>query len=286
MSQDMTTDRLSAVCTGEKRTGTWITLDLICHEDRQVELFGHGSKAAEMHIELLLSFTELATSGVIDTEERHDGVDDEEAEVASGKLLSELGQELVLMLAVLGTCSTDVLVRSLRVQAKAFSDLDNALRTEGSLGVCRVSFEVSSKAKRAHPTDVSHLASSTALLLGHLSNHSEGVSELRLSTTELPIHLTDAPRLKAAIENGVPLLAAGRDAEAAFANDEQFSTCHEAIAVGLRWCQYACYGGRSGEDPLTVHFLAASLIFSTLPSDSPLILASVFEMAPCTDATV
>lgn len=57
--------------------------------------------------------------------------------------------------------------------------------------------------------------------------------ELRLATSELAIHLVDAPGLEATIEDSVPLLAAGRYAEAGLAEVEDFGTGGEASSVGL-----------------------------------------------------
>lgn len=59
-----------------------------------------------------------------------------------------------------------------------------------------------------------------------LSDDTHGVGELRLSTTILAIHLVDTARFEASTEDGVPLLAAGRDTEAALASNEQLLSRH------------------------------------------------------------
>ena len=59
------------------------------------------------------------------------------------------------------------------------------------------------------------------------------MSQLRLAASVLAVDFVDALRLEAAIEDVVPLLAAGREAEAGFADLQHLCPCHERSTIGL-----------------------------------------------------
>lgn len=61
-------------------------------------------------VELLLAFIELTTTGIIDTEEGHDAVDDEKPILIAHKKLGHLIQEFHLMLGVDGASIGDVVL--------------------------------------------------------------------------------------------------------------------------------------------------------------------------------
>ena len=73
---------------------------------------------------------------IVDAEEVHNAVNDEQAELASREALHESNEMLMLKLAVAGPYGGNVVVRHLWVDAEAFSNLDDALRTECAFGVC------------------------------------------------------------------------------------------------------------------------------------------------------
>ena len=87
---------------------------------------------------------------------------------------------------------------------------------------------------RCMHTDDSNFTLGTSRFSRKLSDDSHGMTELSLAASELAIHLADAARLEAAIENTVPLLAACRNAEARFSGVSQLRRCHETEAVRLR----------------------------------------------------
>lgn len=103
------------------------------------------------------------------------------------------------------------------------------------------------------------------------------MGELRLSTAELAKHFTDAAGLEAAEHDRVPLIAAGREAEAALTVDESLSSGDEASCVAL-W--QAISGSRQDMNGhyRTKHFLTAARTFSTLTSEKPLILARLLDV--------
>ena len=73
---------------------------------------------------------QLSTADVVDAEEGADGIDDEQPVLARCKVLAQLGEKLLLQLAVLRTGDGDVLDSSLSVDTEAICDLDDSLRAE------------------------------------------------------------------------------------------------------------------------------------------------------------
>ena len=132
----MSSDGLAAVGTCEQRACSGIRLHLIRQEDGEVELLRHLLELAQVEIETLLSLAEFSTTEVVDTEECTDAVDDEQTELTTRELFAERSEEIGLMFAVPGTSDGDVLHSRVRVGTEALRDLDDALWTEGSLGVC------------------------------------------------------------------------------------------------------------------------------------------------------
>ena len=105
VSEDVTTDWLAAICSLEECTGARITLDLVGHEHSDVELWTESARASlgrfrttfsdvrELRkelVELLLTLVELTTASVVDAEECHDAVDDEQAVLITDEELGDL----------------------------------------------------------------------------------------------------------------------------------------------------------------------------------------------------
>ena len=130
VGENVASDRLAAISTSEERTRARIRLDLIGHEDGNVELFCELGKLAKVLSKLLLTLAELSTAGVVTAEEVENAVNDEQAIVASCEVLGHAAEDLVLVLAVLGTVNDDVLDGLLWV------DCDRSvgvIRSDGSL---------------------------------------------------------------------------------------------------------------------------------------------------------
>lgn len=88
MGEDVTTNRLAAICACEQGTGSWVGLNLIGHENNHVEFLRSFNQLAKVLSKFLLPFTELATSRVVGSEEVHDTVDDEKAVLSRDELFS------------------------------------------------------------------------------------------------------------------------------------------------------------------------------------------------------
>jgi hypothetical protein len=128
VSKNVTTHRLSAVCTGEESAGSRVTLDLIGHEHRDIELcdilsvvmcdevyqclptFSNMGKLGEKLIELLLSLVQLATTHKVNTEECHDAVDDQKTVLIANEELGDLVQQLQLMFRIDSASISDVVL--------------------------------------------------------------------------------------------------------------------------------------------------------------------------------
>lgn len=107
MSQNMSTDWLTAVCSCEQSTGSRIRLNLVGlklsvktterdhiynQKNSQIKLFGHACRFLQKLIQFLLPISELTTPTKIGTEAAHDTVDYQQSELISGELLSEIVQ--------------------------------------------------------------------------------------------------------------------------------------------------------------------------------------------------
>jgi hypothetical protein len=126
VGEDVTTDGLAAICTSEESACSGIALDLVGQEHGDVELcitlvvpyveriswhtFSDVRQLREKLVELLLTLVELTTTGVVDTEESHDAVDDEEAILVADEELCDFVQELHLVLRVDSTSVGDVVL--------------------------------------------------------------------------------------------------------------------------------------------------------------------------------
>jgi hypothetical protein len=173
VGEDVTPNRLATISASEKRTGSWITLHLVGQENGNVELcvvlamsnikdllpstFSDVRQLGQELIEFLLAFVQLTTTGVVNSEERHDAVDDEEAILVANEELSDLVQELHLVLRVDGTSVGDVVLScamlttcgkndaneltGLGIDAETLSDLGNPLWSEGAFRICGIRSE-------------------------------------------------------------------------------------------------------------------------------------------------
>ena len=68
MSNDMATDGLPTICSSKQRTSAGIRLDLVGHEDGDVELLRHMLDTTEMHTQFLLALIQLAAAEIVNTE--------------------------------------------------------------------------------------------------------------------------------------------------------------------------------------------------------------------------
>ena len=131
----MTANRLPPVGARKESTRTRIRLDLVGHEDDDVELLGHMLDPVEMETELLLTLVQLSTPEVVYTEESTNAIDDEETVPAGGEVLVQLSEQIMLVLTVVRTSCGDVLDGRLSFYAESFCDLNDSLWTEGALCV-------------------------------------------------------------------------------------------------------------------------------------------------------
>lgn len=143
----------------------------------------------------------------------------------------------MLKLAVAGSYDGDVVVRCVWIDAESLRDICDALRAESAFGIWKrvesAAMLCTSKASARAHTDVRHTTLSTTTILRKLSDNTERMSQLSLATAVLAIHLVDAHGLKATVEDAVPVLTAGGEAEALLAKVKQVAASHEAAFVGL-----------------------------------------------------
>jgi hypothetical protein len=72
--------------------------------------FSNMCQFREELVELLLAFIELTTANIVDAEQSHDAVDDEETVLVADKVLGDLVEKLHLMFRVGGASVGDVLL--------------------------------------------------------------------------------------------------------------------------------------------------------------------------------
>lgn len=122
----MTADWLATVCSLEYCTRSWVTLDLVGHKDGDVEFyeavsendrrnclantFSDRRQLREKLVKLLLTLIQFATTGVVDTKECHDAVDDEKAVLVADEELGDPVQQLHLMFRIDSTGIGDIVL--------------------------------------------------------------------------------------------------------------------------------------------------------------------------------
>lgn len=131
----MATNRLPTISTSKECARSRITLNLVGHEDSNVELLSDVVESCQELSKLLLSLGKLSSSGIVNSEACHDTVDDQESEVTRNELLRQLFEKIQLMFTVIATSVRDVLERRLGVETKAFCDLSDTLRAERAFSV-------------------------------------------------------------------------------------------------------------------------------------------------------
>lgn len=83
-------------------------------------------------------------------------------------------------------------------------------------------------------TDICHPTFSTTTVLWKLGHDAKRVRQLRFAAPVLAVDLVDAHGLEAAVEDAIPGLAAGGEAEAALADLQHLGARHKSAFVGLQ----------------------------------------------------
>jgi hypothetical protein len=121
MGKDMPAHWLPPVCSSEDGVRSRIRLNLIGHEDDDVELFRELGKLAKMYAELLLAFTQFSSTLVVAAEKVENAVDNQESILSSREQLCQGTQRLVLIFTVGGTMKDNVVIRSFCVDLEYVS---------------------------------------------------------------------------------------------------------------------------------------------------------------------
>jgi hypothetical protein len=104
---------------------------LICDKHSDVELFTQFCETTQHDAELLLAICKLTTTRVVDAKERHDGVNDEQTEVAiASKQTTHLIDGFLLLLRRIGTVADNVFERGIRINAESLSNGTTALESD------------------------------------------------------------------------------------------------------------------------------------------------------------
>lgn len=104
---------------------------MITIRDGITHTFSHVRQLREELIKLLLTLVELATTGVVDTKESHNAVNNKEAILIADEILCDLIEELHLVLRVHSTSIGDV-VLSWKASAKQSQQRSAYLPVSGS----------------------------------------------------------------------------------------------------------------------------------------------------------
>lgn len=83
---------LSAVCSGKQGAGSRVRLDVIRHENGDIEDFCEITETAEMLSECLLSLRELSTSNIVRSKEIENAVHNQETIFTTGEFLCQLSK--------------------------------------------------------------------------------------------------------------------------------------------------------------------------------------------------
>ena len=84
----------------------------------------------------MLTLVEFSSAVVVHTKQSTNAVDDQQAKLSGSEVLGQVREKLRLVLRIACTCHGNVVVRHVRVNAKALGDVCDALRAEGTLRIC------------------------------------------------------------------------------------------------------------------------------------------------------
>jgi len=134
MSHDVATHWLLRVHSVGHAT-TWVSCHLVRDEHRHIELLCNLLKSAHHAVQNLLTFGELTSARVVNSEWGHDRIDDQKGEAILNHTARSLHQEINQ--AVHSECATyhDVVEDTFRIEIKSVRNLLDALRSERVLGV-------------------------------------------------------------------------------------------------------------------------------------------------------
>ena len=214
VGDDVATDGLLVV-TGEEG-GIRVGDDLVGDDDGGAVLVGQDLEGAEKATKFLLAVGEFTTTSEVGAEEGGGRIDDDEGEAVLGHHGGGLGEEVLLVVGVVGAGAGDVVKDIIGVEAEALGGGAEAFGAEGAFGV-----------------DVERHTFSAALFEGELAGDTEGVAELGLAGAELAEEFGDGAALEAAAEELVEFLGAGGDADELLAHAEDGGGVGEADGAEL-----------------------------------------------------
>lgn len=136
---------------------------------------------------------ELAAAGEIGAVEGGGGIDDEEGEAGFAHHVGGLGEELELVIGVVGAGVGDVVEDFFAGEAVAVCNAQEAHGAEGAFGV-----------------DVEAFSFAAAHVEGELTGYGEGVADLGFSGAEFAEDFGDGAGFNAAGKEGVELFGASR----------------------------------------------------------------------------
>lgn len=157
---------------GVSHATTWVRRNLVCDEDRHVELLRDLLQSAHHSVQDLLALCKLTATAVVDPKRRHDAVNDEQGKAVFNHAASRLLQERDQTVDGEGATDKDVVEDALRVEVEPVRNGLDPLRSERVLGVDEENFTLSA-----------------SLRSGHLSCDAESMTELGLACPELPKRL-------------------------------------------------------------------------------------------------
>ena len=210
----MTTDGFLVITREE--SGVRVGNDLVGDDDSSAVFFSQVLEGTKETTKFLLTIGEFTTTSEISTEESSGGVDDDEGEAVLGHHGGGLGEEVLLVVGVVGAGAGDVVKDIIGVEAEALGGGAEAFGAEGAFGV-----------------DVERHTFSAALFEGELAGDTEGVAELGLAGAELAEEFGDGAALEAAAEELVEFLGAGGDADELLAHAEDGGGVGEADGAEL-----------------------------------------------------
>lgn len=215
MGHDVSTDWLLGVDSVSHAT-TGVSRHLVSDENCDIELLRDLLESAHDAVENLLALSKLTSARVVNSEGRHDGVDDEQREAVLDHAASCLHQQVDETIDREGSPNHDVVEDALRVKVKSVRDLLDALRPERVLGV-----------------DEEHLALAATLRSRELRRDAESVTQLGLAGPELSEGLSDGHAFDTALEQSVELDTARRDALNVLSALKDLHASLEALALNL-----------------------------------------------------
>lgn len=258
MSDDVATDWFFGVGVEHGGRATVnLSDDLIRNHHSDTKFVSKALQSAHEFGKMSLPVAELSTAKEVGSIESSSGIDNEQGKAGLAHHGCCLVEELQLMVRIVGTRVSNIVEDLFAGETITVGNREQTDRTKGTLGV-----------------DIQTLAFAAAHIERQLASHSEGVANLRLSSSKFAKELSDTAGFDATREEGIEVLGAGSNGYQFGTALVDFGSGSEAHRHELGCCRVdsvrVVRGFNVGHDK-TMEIIPSSRILLALAEDIPLI---------------